>query len=784
MSSRGKFYPLIRSNPAGRKRGESDLEKRKSLKDPSSESEYADDESESTSRFSSRSTSSTTHTLLNKSSPRRIGSSFLYRARRSGLRWSCWLLAGGLIIFIFTLAHLSWTSGQRLRLDAGALHSSPTPAWEAFSFLRRYYGGVKTVISREDNNPEYPSAPDQKPLNNTGEMPSQGKSYMHGFDPYPKYNSSEYLAKYLSKTDCFLDKDNTIRVPSLQSYKGVPRGFPNAVMGSNDVLGMDDNACFDRFGRLGPYGLGYGLKQGGSGAALGGDKDGVEEVWRQNIAVDYREVRWAEAQKRCAEANQNRFQRSGSEDRPTQTPARTEPRLKGLQQKLPKTAVVIRTWTGYKYTTEDILYLRSLIAELSLNSGGEYMVRFLIHVKDDNAPIWSDANTHDRILRDSLPSEFEGLGILWSERQMGLLYGGLEESFHSGLPVHGVYRSSYMPLQHFAYIHPEYDFVWNWEMDTRYTGHWYHLLDRASNWAKLQPRKGLWERNSRFYVPSEHGSWQDFGHMVRVQTQHGTNSPNNIWSDLSLGGTGEKPASRTKKVGEKPIWGPEPPIDDGDIAMDTDPGPPHSYEADQFEWGVNEEADLITFNPLFDPAATTWLLAEDVTGYNTSRSLPPRRSAIIASSRLSRRLLMTMHREVSLKRHTMFTEMWPASCALHHGLKAVYAPHSEYVDRQWPTAYLEATFNAGRNGATGGARTSVFGELEHNFRGMTWYYNAGFPEVLWHRWLGMRFNNDGGEEFEVNGVGKEGGGEGRMCLPAMLLHPIKRVDLAIEGSKD
>jgi hypothetical protein len=213
------------------------------------------------------------------------------------------------------------------------------------------------------------------------------------------------------------------------------------------------------------------------------------------------------------------------------------------------------------------------------------------------------------------------------------------------------------------------------------------------------------------------------------------------------------------------------------VAFDTDPVPPTTHEKDKYSWGVGEEADLITFNPLFDPDGTTWLLAEDVTGYNKTRGFPPRRTAIITASRLSRKLLMTMHRETALKRHTMFSEMWPASCALHHGLKVVYAPHSEYIDRRWPTHYLQSVFNAGRNGATGGARTSVFGDREHNFRGTTWYYNAGFPEVLWHRWLGYKFNNEGGEQFEL-------ANEGRMCLPPMLLHPIKRVDMVIEGLRD
>ena len=133
-----------------------------------------------------------------------------------------------------------------------------------------------------------------------------------------------------------------------------------------------------------------------------------------------------------------------------------------------------------------------------------------------------------------------------------------------------------------------------------------------------------------------------------------------------------------------------------------------------------------------------------------------------------------MHRETALKRHTMFSEMWPASTALQHGLKAVYVPHPVYIDRKWPTDYLNAVMNGGRNGAAGGARTSAFGEREHNFRGITWYYNAGFSPNLWRRWLGFRVDNGGGEEEEV-------AKEGRMCLPGVLVHPIKTVDLIVES---
>lgn len=752
------------------------------------------DEDDSPSSFSSRTTSSSYSPILKKAFSRRPKAQYLQKLSNSLMRWLCFALLSALIIFILTLVRLSRESDKQIEIEIEKQEKAPPPPppWESFPFLERYYGGVRALVSRATNVPEHPrdtdeSSADNPALNVTALKRSLSSS--KEFHPYPSYASEDYITKHGQKVDCFLDLEGKVSIPPTRGYVGVPNGFPDPVMGSNSLLGIQDDVCFDRFGRLGPYGLGYSLKRGGSGAQLEGDREGADDVWLHSPEVDYRGIKWCEAQERCVAANRHRFaelpppridrfraMQVGSLPK-AEAPLKELPTIERAANlastsatKLPRTAVVIRTWWDYQYTAEDLIYLRSIISELSLASGGEYVVHFLVQVKDDNAAIWSDDETYDRILRDSLPEEFRGMGILWSERQMGLVYGGLEETFMRDLPVHGVYRSTFMPTQYFAYQHPEYDYVWNWEMDIRYTGHWYHLFDSVTKWAKQQPRKGLWERNGRFYIPSEHGSWEDFRQMVRVNTEQGTNSPNNIWSGLKAGGS---KAPGETRLGDKPVWGPERPQDD-DVAFNTDPSPPTAYDKDRHSWGVGEEADLIVFNPLFDPDGTTWLLAEDVTGYNKTRGLPPRRTAIITASRLSRRLLLTMHRETALKRHTMFSEMWPASCALHHGLKAVYAPHSEYIDRRWPTDYLNSVFNAGRNGATGGARTSVFGDREHNFRGTTWYYNAGFPEVLWNRWLGYKFNNDGGEQFEL-------ANEGRMCLPPMLLHPIKRVEMVVEG---
>ena len=761
---------------------------------------------------SSRATSDSFTPMLRKHTTRRHDAFHMYQLPARIIRYLCFGLMATVILFILSLVQMSAVSSKQVEVsNVAATVSPPPPQWEGFPFMHRYYGGIRSLVAKEDNVPEYPVEDSQimkaantsdstEVENESGHViPQRGSETksMFAFNPYPYYQSEEYRAEYGVVEECFLDAKGTIRIPKLRAFSGIPSGMADPIVGSHTVLGLRNDICFDRFGRLGPYGYGYSARHGGVGAGLHGDREGAESVWEDEPEVDYRKVNWAEAQAACLSKNSDRFKPfaktpdafgpkstmdaagglAGRDSLTGTTPSKSgkepnsNPSVEASQsshRRLPRTAVVIRTWSDYNYSEEDLLYLRSLIAELSLHSSGEYTIHFLIHVRDENLQIWAEDDIYQEVLARSLPEEFRGMGTLWMEKQMGLVYSGLEESFFRELPVHGVYRSTYMPMQYFAKTHPEYDFFWHWEMDERYTGHYYHLFDQLDKWTKAQPRKGLWERNSRFYVPSVHGSWEEFSQMTKFQTEYGTDNPNNMWSGLGVG--------REKgQKGDQPVWGPEKPLDDG--LLEEEVIPPTSYDADKYEWGVGEDADFITLNPLFDPDGTSWLLKDDVTGYNTTQSSPPRRAAIVTASRLSRRLLMTMHHETALKRHSMFSEMWPGSVALHYGFKAVYAPHPVYIDRRWPTKYLATTFNAGRNGAAGGARTSVFGDREHNFMGTTWYYNAGFAPNLWIRWLGLRSHNDGGEEWELEN-------EGRMCLPPMLLHPMKRADLIIEELPD
>ncbi|KAE8351017.1 hypothetical protein BDV28DRAFT_28014 [Aspergillus coremiiformis] len=759
----------------------------------SSYDSYSGDDSATSSAASHR-------PMLDGTAPRRTrpGAGF-YRVPNRIMRRICLGLLIALVLFIITLFRFTITSSvTQIPLEIPKTAPKP-PQWESFPFLTRYHGGLRSIVPRKDQVPEYPGDhPDVMALGSDAEANAKGLQardkalpfFSLVFDPYPNYTSPEYVAKYGEKRECFLNEKGTVRIPPVHHYPGVPRGFPEAVMGSNEEIGIQDDICFDRFGRLGPYGLGYSVRKGGIGAGLEGHREGAERVWDEFPPVEFRKVDWAAAQNRCLATNRHRFRdlpkpRSDrflsmpvgirdSNNPPIETAQTRQEQPQLGAERLPRTAVIIRTWHDFHYSAEDILYLRSLVSELALLSGGEYTIHFLVHVKDENLQIWSDDETYERVLKDALPEEFRGMGTLWSERQMALMYPGMEETWTRGLPIHGVYRSTHMPMQYFAHQHPEYDYYWNWEMDARYTGHWYHLFDKVGSWARAQPRKGLWERNARFYVPSVHGTWEDFKQMVRVQTEIGTNSPNNMWS-ATKPGQDQSPGNQggLHQQGDKPIWGPERPDERDILEVEGEGIPPTTMDKDRYNWGVGEDADLIVFNPLYDPEGTTWLLRDDVTGYNKENGMPPRRAAIITASRFSHKLLRTMHQEMIHKRHSMFSEMWPATTALHHGFKAVYVPHSVYIDRRWPTKYLESVFNAGRNGASGGARTSIFGDREHNFKGTTWFYSAGFSPNLWRRWLGYKVDNDGGELAEL-------AGEGRMCLPPMLLHPVKGVEMIID----
>lgn len=541
-----------------------------------------------------------------------------------------------------------------------------------------------------------------------------------------------------SRLPCYLDEEEKIPAPDIFAHPGIPKAMPSPYFGDYEELGLRPDVCYERFGRFGPYGYNSGLEQRGSG--LSADETNSEaEVYKTLYSpIDYRNVNWGEAQSRCYQKNERLFQ--DAQDKAKDTKA---------SKSIARHAFVLRAWQGYNYTDAQLLSIRAMINELSLKSGGEYDVHILVHIKNTTLPIWASSKAYRQVLEENVPPEFWNITSLWSEDLLRTYYSAdafenvptFQVNDHG--PVTGVFRSSHWPMQWFSQEHPEYDFFWNWEMDVRYTGHYYEFMNALSTWSKKQPRKGLWERNNKFWIPSVHGPWDDFMALVENATAKATDSP---------------------------VWGPLK-FDNAQDLLDYPEGvmPPTTYEEDDYEWGVEEAADLITFNPIFDVERSTWLHSHDVTGYSTDIELPPRRCSVVAISRMSKRLLDIMHEETWDKRHSMFPEVFPASIALHYGLKAVYPPIPVYLDRLWNVGWLDRVFNWPTN-----AKQNVFsffddaepGFGEFNHLGSTFYFLAQFGGTLWKRWIGAEEDGTGGLKWE-----RENGGT--ICLRGTLIHPVK-----------
>jgi hypothetical protein len=623
--------------------------------------------------------------------------------------------------------------------------------------LDGYFYGLRSLVPFAQYKPEYPKPSDAVPA------PAVHHEHMPTPTPYrpqPDYDSEDYKRKYVPVNPCYLDAAKQVPAPDMYAYNGVPQGQPKPAIGSHSVLGLREDVCFDRFGRYGPYGLGYGLKEGGTGEGLETEHEGSEVIWEKNGMVNYHGVDWADAQDRCLLENEDRFFTGN-------VTFDNELALK-KQRRINRKAIIIRTFTGFKWTTHALLNFRAMISEVNLKSGGEYDVHFLLHVRNNDEPIWADDATAQRILDVNVPPEFHGICTLWSEAQMKLFYpGGFGDSFEnpSWSDIHGVYRSAHMPLQHFAYMHPEYSHFWNWEMDMRWTGSYYELFDRLGEWGKSQTRVGMWERAAKYYIPELHGDWNNFTRLVDEET---------------------------RESGRKPILGPVSFPGRTDLMNGDRFVPPTCAEGtDLSKCGVGEDADLITLNPLFDAEQSGWVFANDVTGYDKNNGRPPRRSSIVTASRLSRRLLMVMHEETWRLHHSMFSEMFPGSMALHHGLKAVYAPHPVFIDRDWPAQAIDNAFNGGRQHSSSGPGSPFDLRNEHNHKGTSWYYNSEFAGLLWRRWLGYAQMDGRGANGGFAGQGTLRGGRqeeqdpsssGRLCLRPMLVHPIKWENPAEEGN--
>jgi hypothetical protein len=625
-------------------------------------------------------------------------------------------------------------------------------------------------------------------------LPDKIASDPQPYKPLPQYNTKEYKKKWqgeykacMGPRGVSLDKSTDDEV---QVYRGVPKSFPKVFAGGYDVIGLDGDVCFDRYSRYGPYGF--------------GDEKFPEDVknWKAPETIpEWNEVKWGQLQDACLERNKKRY-RPGAATPAVKIPSIALPPLEVASAAFavppdtsrsnvenrdtakPKyhhrTAILIRAWTGYKYEENDINAIRAMISELALQSGGEYAVFLYVHVKDRSLKIFDDKALYDQVLMENVPVELRDIAILWSE--------SIFPQWYPKVMDWQVYWQQFMCLQWFSLTHPEFDYVWNWETDARYTGHHYHFFEKISEFADKQPRKLLWERNKRYYIPSIHGDYQTYVEKTHAEV-------------LNASAHSLIPA---------PVWGPRPWARADPPQKPLGPTPPTPFADDDFKWGVGEPADFITLLPMWDPRNTSWSYRDKIWNYipNVRPIFTPqdgaadwfthkdfqtidRRVFINTVVRFSKKMLQAMHEE-NLVGRSMQAEMWPSTVALQHGLKAVYAPHPIFNDRHWPTNYAEAIFDAHStvNQTDFGPETQVQGawteqqdspynhDREYNFQGWSWYYASKFPRQLYRRWLNWEvvFQDWGEKERTEGGIGADGRfEERRMCMPAMLLHPVKKM---------
>ncbi|TGO53174.1 hypothetical protein BCON_0128g00010 [Botryotinia convoluta] len=615
-------------------------------------------------------------------------------------------------------------------------------------------------------------------LKEIGVWKSYGKSKPLEYNPYPDYNSEVWKSKNKGSYVPCDGADGPIK--NILAFSGHSKVFEEPQMGSFSLFDIDSNLCFERETRLGLYGYAEGFVGSTSTGLLAGTSRHGRDV---PTKIQWDDINWGSLQTQCVEKNTNRYlisetseQLSGeimisaqnassawndSKTKETNTKKRVlgtivnrnqdddngqkdhfikahlakavKAALDAKEPFKPRTAIMIRSYSGKKWNDNDKQNVRSLITELALKSGGEYEVFLLVHIRNSTIAIENDTD-YIEALQKNVPKEFHDIAVLWNEAYV--------QGFYPLIPkkVTNVHQSQWLPVQIFALDYPQFDFYWNWEMDTRYTGNHYDLLERLTKFGMDQPRKYLWERNERYYIPSIHGSYNtEFRKSVEILSGKDT-----IWAP--------------PKIANVVPTGPPPPV--------SDPA------QDNYEWGVGEVADYISVAPMFNPNGTGWVGRNDVWGFDGHNDTP-RRTTIITHSMCSKKLLDAMHTE-NLKGNHVSSEMTPQTVALLHGLKAVYAPLPIFFDRAWNGTSLNKWFNPGPKGESGISSDSPYGwGKEKRFLGMTWYYRAIPPGRLYNNWMGWEDHGIGGVEWEKI--------HGRPCLPPLLLHPVKNTENTKSG---
>ncbi|KAK7564758.1 hypothetical protein IWX49DRAFT_283170 [Phyllosticta citricarpa] len=458
------------------------------------------------------------------------------------------------------------------------------------------------------------------------------------------------------------------KTPSHQKNQTVRHLF-----GLPDLLDDDPTKCYNISTRLRAYGYSiddyYGAGQG---------------MWRNRD--------WGQEQSSCAWKNgllhdvgpRRTFRLPDPGAAQDEKPLRAKLEI----ERKSRTAVVLRTTDTFNWAGDIIAFIRSMIVELSLESGGKYEVFILVQVKNSKDRIFLDPKAYDRVLRKSVPKEFQSITYLWNEN--------LLKAWYPAVPEHSYIHQAYQSLQLFsATIAADFEYFWQFEMDFRSSSPHLQNLERIATWAREQPRLYLQQMNSAWYIPSLMGSWRDLWLLMNET----------LWDD--------ERAAEVRAHGHK--------------------------------WGVGEEADLITLAPIVDVRNTNfWLFRGMVHNdpYHTKQKKLPHFAAPVAMTRTSKRLLHEVHVLQQQYGFWMASEATMETIAFRKGFKAVHAKHPLYYNGTEDDSMLDWLFNSGGPQNLGGGADSVYnweGAPHKVLEKLSWWWPREgyhhYAQLLWSDFL-------------------------------------------------
>ncbi|KAK3713393.1 hypothetical protein LTR37_008585 [Vermiconidia calcicola] len=486
-----------------------------------------------------------------------------------------------------------------------------------------------------------------------------------------------------------LDDGNTEDLPHA-TFNLADTTYPEPTFGSYDTLGLEKSwMTFSQ--RYGPYGCGE------------DDEDyGLEKA-------KWADANWSQLQDQCLLDRSERFGKHET----FQTGAAPRFRLLGdgddyvprnLNESTGRQAIVLRTWSTYVYKPEDYWNLRSTLTEAALATNGEYTVFLLVDVKqDDGYKIHEDDDFYREVLEASVPREFWDIAVLFHK--------SLQESWYQKV---GEFRPSWQimqPFQLFAHFYPEFDHYWQFEMDTRFTADAGQMLRAFHKFGSESPYKQARERSSWTYMPSIHGTYEDFTAGVNESL----NGDATVWGPIEINAI-------PKPFGEKP------PVDDP--------------TEDDFEWLAGSGADLLLLTPLVDvlrfKTQDDWTYKDWRGGFG--QTVVPRFTSAPAQARASWTLLEAIHQGQHEKGLHVPSEATLPSFAMWHGLKVVQVPFPKFQHPARDLEELNMIYNGGPptqfpDGIANGIAPYRKSAIEWYSRPRTWEWQSSLVGPIFEHWI-------------------------------------------------